>query len=85
MKNAEKNENFLNKAFALKLDEISDPFVLNDNIVVLQYIKEGSSDDDGVNVSLLTSYDKSSATDAVLKSDKLENNFLTVYFDNFMR
>ena len=85
MKNAEKNENFLNKAFALKLDEISDPFVLNNNIVVLQYIKEGSSDDDGVNVSLLTSYDKSSATDAVLKSDKLENNFISVYFDNFMR
>ena len=85
MKNAERNENFLKKAFALKLDEISEPFVLNNNIVVLQYIKEGSSDDDGANVSLLTSYDKSSATDAVLKSDKLENNFLTVYFDNFMR
>lgn len=85
MSNTEKNENFLQTAFSLKLNEYSEPMVLNNNIVVLQYTTEGSSDDDGVNVSLLVSYDQSSATEAVMKSDKLENNFLSVYFDNYMR
>ncbi len=85
MSNAEKNENFLKTAFALKLNEFSEPMVLNNNIVVLQYTAAGSSDDDDVNVSLLVSYDQSSATEAVMKSDKLENNFLSVYFDNYMR
>ena len=83
--NAEKNESFLNAAFTLKLNEISEPFVLNNNIAVLQYTTEGSSDDDDVNTNLLLTYDRNSATDAVMKSDKLENNFLSVYFDNYMR
>jgi len=51
----------------------------------LQYTKAGSSVDDDVNVNLLVSYDQTSATDSIMKSDKLEDNFLTVYFDNYMR
>ena len=58
---------------------------MNNNIAVLQYTTEGSSDDDDVNTNLLLTYDRNSATDAVMKSDKLENNFLSVYFDNYMR
>ncbi len=85
LNNADKNENFLKKAFSLKLNEMSEPFVLNNNIVVLQYTEAGSSDDDDVNVNMFVSYDQTSATDTILKSDKLENNFLSVYFDNFMR
>lgn len=85
MSNADKNENFLKTAFSLKLNELSEPVVLNNNIIVLQYTKEGSSDDDDVNVNLLVSYDQTSATDSIMKSDKLEDNFLTVYFDNYMR
>jgi hypothetical protein len=64
---------------------MSEPFVLNNNIAVLQYVTEGSSDDDDVNTNLFLTYDRNSATDAVMKSDKLENNFLSVYFDNYMR
>jgi len=83
--NAEKNENFLNTAFSLKLNEMSEPFVLNSNIAVLQYTTEGSSDDDDVNTNLFLTYDRNAATDIVMNSDKLENNFLSVYFDNYMR
>ncbi len=85
MSNAEKNESFLNAAFSLKLNEMSEPFVLNNNIAVLQYVTEGSSDDDDVNTNLFLTYDRNSATDIVMKSDKLENNFLSVYFENYMR
>ncbi len=85
MTNAEKNENFLNAAFSLKLNEMSEPFVLNNTIAVIQYVTEGSSSDDDVNTSLFLTYDRNAATDAVMKSDKLENNFLSVYFDNYMR
>jgi hypothetical protein len=85
MTNAETNENFLSTAFSLKLDEISKPFVLNNYIAVLKYTTEGSSDDDDVNTNCFLTYDRNAATDAVMKSDKLENNFLSVYFDNYMR
>lgn len=85
MSNAETNENLLSKAFAVKLNEFTEPVVLNNNIVVLQYTVEGSSDDDDVNINLLTSYDQTSASEAVMHSDKLENNFLSVYLENFMR
>ena len=85
MANAETNENLLSKAFAIKLNDYTDPVVLNNNIVVLQYTVEGSSDDDEVNPNLLSTYDENSATEAIMKSDKLENNFLSVYFENFMR
>ena len=85
MNNAEHNENFLKAAFALKLNDLSEPMVLNNNIVVLQYTTESSAADDDVNVNLLVTYDQTSATDSIMKSDKLENNFLSVYFDNYMR
>ena len=85
LSNAENNETFLNTAFSLKLNEMSEPFVLNNNIAVLQYTTEGTSDDDDVNTNLFLTYDRNSATDIVMKSDKLENNFLSVYFDNYMR
>ena len=85
MSNAEHNENFLKTAFSLKLNELSEPLVLNNNIVVLQYTTEGSSADDDVNVNTLITFDQTSASSIIMKSDKLEDNFLTVYFENYMR
>ena len=85
MTNAEQNESFLNAAFSLKLNELSKPVLLNNNVVVLQYTSTETSTDDDVNVNTLISFDQASATDAIMKSDKLEDNFLTVYFENFMR
>ncbi len=85
MSNVEKNENFLKAAFSLKLNEYSEPMVVNNNIVVLQYTTAGTSADDDLNVNLLVAHDQSSAADAIMHSDKLEDNFLSVYFDNYMR
>ena len=85
MSNAENNENFLKTAFSLKLNEMSEPVLLNSNIIVLQYTTSSTPSDEDVNTNLLVSYDQSSATDAIMNSDKLENNFLSVYFDNYMR
>ncbi len=85
MANADHNENFLKAAFSLELNELSEPMVLNNNIIVLQYTTESSAADNDVNVNSLVNYDQSSATDAIMKSDKLENNFLSVYFENYMR
>lgn len=85
MSNAERNDNFLKAAFSLKLNDLSEPLLLNGNIVVLQYTTASAPEDNDVNVNLLVSYDQSSATDSIMKSDKLENNFLSVYFDNYMR
>ncbi len=85
MANAERNESLLKAAFALKLNELSSPIVLNNNIVVLQYTTASSSANDDVNVNLLVSYDQSAASDTIMKSDDLEDNFLSVYFENYMR
>ena len=84
--NAEKNENFLKKAFTLKKDEISEPIVLNDNVIVLQYTKDGEIPEDAdINPNLLNNYDETAETSELINSSKLENNFLSVYFENFLR
>ena len=83
---AESNENFLKKAFALKMNEISEPIVLNNNIVVLQYNKDGEiPEDTEVDIDTLLDYDNNAANSELMGSSKLENNFLTVYLNNFLR
>ena len=84
--NAEKNENFLQKAFALKMNEISEPIILNNYVVVLLYNKDGEiPEETEINPNLLNTYDEYAASSALMNSDKLENNFLSVYFENFLR
>ena len=83
---AESNENFLKKAFALKMNEVSEPIVLNDTVVVLQYNKDGEiPEDTEVDIDTLIDYDNNSASTLLMSSSKLENNLLSVYFDNFLR
>lgn len=82
---ADSNEAFLKAAFSLKLNEVSEPILLNKNIVVLQYTKaDKTADDADISVPSLDSFDKASAQTAILSSDKFENNFIEVYFKNFM-
>ncbi len=83
--NAESNENFLSKAFALKLNELSEPLVVGDNIVVLKFTKETSPEDNEINPTLFSSYDEDAANEAIMGSDKLTNDFISVYFQNFLR
>ncbi len=82
---AESNENFMSKAFALKLNEISEPIVVGNNIVVLKFTKESSPEDDEINSTLFASYDEDAANEAIMGSDKLTNDFINVYFQNFLR
>ncbi|MCR4579575.1 MAG: SurA N-terminal domain-containing protein [Treponema sp.] len=82
---ADSNENFLKTAFSLKLNDYSEPLVLNDNIIVLQYTTSETAAEEGPYAdSNLKSYDENAAQDFILASDKLENNFTSVYFNNFM-
>ncbi len=93
---ADRNEDFLKNAFSIKLGEYSNPIVLNGDIAVLQYIAEGKEEpaegtEEAVeeekesNYSLLIADVDENASQAVIfASPKLENNFIGVYFDNFM-
>lgn len=84
-RNADSNETFLSTAFSLSLNQISKPLLLNRNVVVLQLTEE-TIRDDAADKSLpdLASFDRQSAQSAILKSDKLENHFMEVYFRNMM-
>ena len=83
--NAESNENFMSKAFALKLNEISEPMVVGDSIAVLKFTKESAPEDEDINPTLFASYDEDSANEAIMGSEKLTNDFISVYFQNFLR
>ena len=89
---ADKNEDFLKKAFALKLNDYSEPIVLNGDVAVLQYTqtaekqpeetKEGAENSDYE--ALISEIDETSSQSVIFKDPKLENNFISVYFDNFL-
>ena len=84
-RNADSNENFLKTAFSLKKDEISEPVLLNRNVVVLQLTSETTPDADAdKSLPDLAGFDKATAQASILKSDKLENRFMEVYFRQMM-
>lgn len=84
-RNADSNENFLKTAFSLSKDEISEPLLLNRYIIVLQLTKETAPDADAdKSLPDLSNFDRTSAQAAILKSDKLENHFMEVYFREMM-
>jgi hypothetical protein len=83
----EYNENFLQKAFALKENEISEPIVLGNNIVVLQLDKEIKDESaDGNTLSFMypnytNQFDERALSSFFMNSDKLKNNLFDVYFN----
>lgn len=85
--NADTNETFLKKAFSMKLNEMSDPMVMSNAVVVIQYTIEAPAAEieTSIDGDELSKYDEDSAQSAILSSDKLENNFSNVYFDYMMR
>ena len=85
LSNADSNESFLLKAFALKLNEYSEPIVVGDKVVVLKYTTETKAEENDINTDSLANYDEESANNAIMASDKLENDFISVYFNNYMR
>ena len=83
---ADKNEQFLTQAFTLKVNEYSEPIIMSGNIVVLlctsiEPVVDEEAKDFGTK---LVDYDQSSSQGVVFQSPKLENNFISVYFDNFI-
>jgi hypothetical protein len=82
---ADKNDNFLKSVFALKENELSKPLVLNNNVLVLQNTSKTVVEDSGINVeNVVASLNSSSVQSTIMQSNKLENNFIEVYFNNFM-
>ena len=100
LSSADTNEKFLETAFNLKMNEMSEPMVLNGYVAVIKYTSDGkeaeaadtndeetdnSEDDEIADVlSNISDLDQSSANSYILSSDKLENNFAEVYFSNMM-
>ena len=88
LSSADTNEDFLKKAFSLKLNEYSEPIVLNGDIAVLQYtaagVKETSEEEENSSYSILISQiDETSSQSVLFQDPKLENDFIAVYIDNF--
>lgn len=90
---ASTNENFMKTAFSMRPEEISSPMVLNNNVVLLQLTGEttvppGTSDSAGQDAALFAEYvnqfDWSAVQNAVMTSDKLQNDFLAVFLEYFM-
>lgn len=77
------NENFLKIAFALKQNEISEPIVINNNIVVLQFTEEVTTPLEEATpvVSQITDYDQTASQSFIMGSPKLENNFTATYIN----
>lgn len=84
---ADTNENFLKTAFSMKMNEFSEPLVVNNNVLVLKYKIEASNSefDSAISDDEIKGFDEDSAQAVTLNSDKLENNFMNVYFENMMR
>jgi hypothetical protein len=85
---ADSNETFLKTVFALKENEISAPVVNGKNVLVMQLTGETSEEtlpETSVLKNEIGNYDQSSASAALMKSPKLENNLMSVFFNNFMK
>ena len=84
---AASNENFMKTAFSMQLDEISSPMVLNNYVVMLMLTEETTvpaEDNSLLFDSYVTQFDQVAVQNAVMTSDKLQNDFLTVFFKYFM-
>jgi len=82
--NAATNENFLTTAFSLKKDEVSEPMVIDNNVIVLKYTTDGEASEEEASLPDTSNFDESSASSAIMNSPKLENNFTATYFEYFL-
>lgn len=84
------DENFLKTAFSLKQDEISEPLVLGQNVLVLKMTGETAGGTDYATAletfpAEIKGYDQSAAQAALFASPKLVNNVAEVFFKNFLK
>lgn len=84
---AASNENFMKTAFSMQMNEISSPIVLNNYVVMLMLTEEATTpvENDAVMFdSYVVQFDQVGVQNAIMTSDKLQNDFLTVFFKYFM-
>ena len=84
---AASNENFMKTAFSMQMDEISSPMVLNNYVVMLKLIDEeiiATDENAALFDSYVSQFDQVAVQNAVMTSDKLQNDFFTVFFQYFM-
>ena len=82
LQSATSSDEFFETAFGLGENEISSPMVFGDYIVVLKHLaeEEGSPVDDFTYMYYTAMIDQYEIQNAVLYSDKVENNVLDIYF-----
>lgn len=84
------NENFFIQAFSLKENEVSEPIILDRNVVVMQLQDEREASEEEVNQLktyynyIVQQYRDQDLRNYFLNSDKLEDNFNQVFSKYFM-
>ena len=90
LSSAVKSDNFFKTAFSLATDAVSDPVILGDSVVVLKVIEEKAADSQTSEILPLMysyyagSWSQKSFSDSILKSPKLENDFMNTYLKYFL-
>lgn len=89
LKNVSRNKELLEAAFALPLDSISKPLIIDNNVVVITPVREEAADPTALE-SLGNEYPDFVMTSGnarvssyFLDSDRLENRFFETYMNNF--
>ena len=88
LRGADSNENFLKTAFSLNLNAYSEPLVMSDYVVVIQYTTsekaEISDDNKPTVINSIVNGDNNSAQNALMDSPKLDNKFIATYYSNLL-
>lgn len=90
LSSAVRSEAFLTAAFSLKPSQVSEPILLGKNVVVLQLAEEKAADTQILEMAPIfynyyaSGWSQKTLSDAFLKSDRLEDNFMKTYLDNFL-
>lgn len=85
---ADTNEEFLKTVFRLKEGEVSSPIINGRNILVVRLDKIETEDlppTEDVVKDMWISMNRDSMNSAVMASKKLENNLISVFFNNFLK
>lgn len=85
---ANTNEDFLSKAFAMKINDISEPMVMNNYVTVFQLTGIQNDKADEAALSKIKpetqDYDQNGSQTVLLSSAKVENNVMAVYSNKFL-
>lgn len=87
---AVRNESFFKTAFGLAPADVSDPVLLGNTVLVLQVAEEKAADAQITEMAPMfysyyaSTWSQKSLTDAFMKSEKLEDNFMKTYLENFI-